>query len=138
LRRRFKSSVKELTFPVRFVDVALERSFPLGEAVETLEKSRVKAKIVDSGYAYHVAPIGVDKGRGLKTLLESLNIDAERVAAIGDSLQDLEMFNAVGFSVALANAPVELKKRADAVASKSYGEGFAEAVSIILKTFRKS
>ena len=135
LRRHFGGRVKELAFPVRFVDVALERSFPLEEAAEVLDKSRVKVRIMDSGYAYHVAPRDVNKGRGLKALLESLNIEAAEVAAVGDSLQDLEMFRVAGFSVALANAPEELRMEADAVASKPYGLGFAEAVNIILEKF---
>jgi len=137
LRGHFGSMVRELSFPVRFVDVALERSFPLREALEVLNRHEVEAKIFDSGYAYHVTPREVDKGRGLKTLLEILNIEASRVVAVGDSLQDLEMFRSAGFSIALANAPEELRRNANSVTSKPYGEGFAEAANYILKNFHR-
>ena len=47
---------------------------------------------------------GVDKGMGVLHLCELLNVDPQRVLAIGDSDNDIPMLEAVGFGVAMGNA----------------------------------
>jgi hydroxymethylpyrimidine pyrophosphatase-like HAD family hydrolase len=47
---------------------------------------------------------GVDKGLGVLHLCELLNINPQRVLAIGDSDNDIPMLEAVGFGVAMGNS----------------------------------
>jgi hydroxymethylpyrimidine pyrophosphatase-like HAD family hydrolase len=47
---------------------------------------------------------GVDKGLGVLHLCKSLNINPQRVLAIGDSDNDIPMLEAVGFGVAMGNS----------------------------------
>ena len=47
---------------------------------------------------------GVDKGLGVRHLCTLLNIDPQRVLAIGDSDNDIPMLEAVGFGVAMGNS----------------------------------
>jgi hydroxymethylpyrimidine pyrophosphatase-like HAD family hydrolase len=63
--------------------------------------------------AFHAAS---DKGRGLKILAAECGIPTARSVAIGDNFNDLDMFAAAGFSVAMAGSPDEVKTRADLVA----------------------
>lgn len=69
-----------------------------------------------------VLPAGVDKGLGLFKVAERLHIDREKVAAIGDYANDLEMLRWAGFSGAPANASEDVRKVVDVVV-RSNDEG---------------
>lgn len=56
---------------------------------------------------------GKDKATGIKTLLEQYNIDFEDVHAIGDSMNDLPLFEKAGKSTAMKNADDDIKSAAD-------------------------
>ncbi len=68
-----------------------------------------------------------DKGRGLKVLAAECGIPVTRSVAIGDNYNDLDMFAAAGFSVAMAGSPDEVKGRADLVTGP-VGEGGAAEI----------
>ena len=63
-------------------------------------------------FAIEVMAEGVNKGEGLKIALEKLNILPERVMAIGDGDNDVEMLKAVGISFAMGNASAAAKAAA--------------------------
>ena len=71
---------------------------------------------------------GVDKGAGLAVVLERLRIDARQAMAIGDNPNDLPVFARVGLSVAMGNAPREVRQRATVVAPTNDEEGVAWAL----------
>lgn len=71
---------------------------------------------------------GVDKGSGLLRLCELLNIDSQRVLAIGDSDNDIPMLEAAGFAIAMGNANERVKAVADWVAPSIDEEGAAVAL----------
>jgi len=75
---------------------------------------------------------GVDKGVGLKIASEMIGIKTSEVAAIGDSENDIKMFNVAGFSYAVGNADERLKQRANMIVHGKYGEGVSEAFNHIL------
>ena len=78
--------------------------------------------------AFHAA---TDKGRGLKVLATECGIPVTRSVAIGDNYNDLDMFAAAGFSVAMAGSPDEVKARADMVAGPVSKSGAAEILERI-------
>ena len=78
--------------------------------------------------AFHAA---TDKGRGLKVLAAECGIPVTRSVAIGDNYNDLDMFAAAGFSVAMAGSPDEVKARADLVAGPVGKGGAAEILERI-------
>lgn len=88
--------------------------------------------VESSGWAIHVRDSGIDKGRGLLEACRDLGIDPGQVVAVGDSDTDIPMFDAAGYSIALANSTPNLKKRADHVTEKSFCEGFVEAAEHII------
>ena len=74
------------------------------------------------------------KGNALKFLADSLGIQKEEIACIGDGQNDLSMFEAAGLKIAMGNAVEELKECADFVTEKNNKEGFSQAIdSYILK-----
>lgn len=58
---------------------------------------------------------GTDKGTGLVTLLEEMNLSIGDVHAFGDSMNDIPMFKIAGKSTAMANGREDVKAIADDV-----------------------
>jgi hydroxymethylpyrimidine pyrophosphatase-like HAD family hydrolase len=69
--------------------------------------------------------LGVDKGTGLQALCARLQIDPQRVLAIGDNDNDIPMLKAAGYAVAMGNATSGLKAVADWVAPSIEEDGAA-------------
>lgn len=72
------------------------------------------------------------KANGMLTVLERLSIPVERSIAIGDSAIDLSMLLAAGISVAVENAPQEIKQQVDFVTASNTQAGVAVAIEKIL------
>jgi hydroxymethylpyrimidine pyrophosphatase-like HAD family hydrolase len=75
-----------------------------------------------------IFPAGADKGTALRLIQERLGISPAETLAIGDNSVDLPMFEAAAWSVAMGNAPPEVKRRAGAVSPSNDDEGVAWAV----------
>ncbi|MFL5625011.1 MAG: Cof-type HAD-IIB family hydrolase [Ktedonobacteraceae bacterium] len=68
---------------------------------------------------------GVNKGEALKWLAAHLAIPMERILVIGDSRNDLSMFEVAGMAVAMGNASAEVKAAADLIAPSNDEGGVA-------------
>lgn len=74
-----------------------------------------------------------DKGRKLQQVLETLEINLEEVAYIGDDLIDLPILTAVGFAVAPSDAINYVKPYVHFISSFEGGKGvFREVADLIL------
>jgi Cof subfamily protein (haloacid dehalogenase superfamily) len=69
-----------------------------------------------------------NKGAVIERLSRYLRIPLERIAAIGDQLNDIPMLERAGMSIAMANGPDEVKRGATFVTTSMADEGFANAV----------
>jgi hydroxymethylpyrimidine pyrophosphatase-like HAD family hydrolase len=61
-------------------------------------------------------------------LSDRMSIPAEDIATIGDQPNDVLMFKRSGFSIAMGNAPDEVKAQAAATTDSYNDEGFAKAM----------
>ena len=68
-----------------------------------------------------------DKGSGVRCMAEALGIPREDTIGFGDSMNDLEMIQAVGKGVCMANGSPTLKKYSDLVCPSVEEEGLAWA-----------
>jgi Cof subfamily protein (haloacid dehalogenase superfamily) len=68
-----------------------------------------------------VTPPGVSKGFALARLCRSIHVPLSHTLAFGDGRNDQEMLDRAGFSVAMATAPEELRRRAHLSASSISG-----------------
>lgn len=75
---------------------------------------------------------GVNKGRGLEKLCETLGIELNEVMAFGDEENDIEMLKAAGFSFAVENASEAVKAAAGAVTEGNDNDGVAVQVEKLL------
>ncbi|MGC8931928.1 MAG: phosphoglycolate phosphatase [Candidatus Methanodesulfokora sp.] len=94
--------------------------------------SHMRVKLIDSGFALHIVPEGVNKGTGLLKACELLGISPNEVISIGDSMTDFEMLKLSGYSIAMPNSPEKLKDIADFIPSgRGYGPSFVLAIKFI-------
>ena len=62
-----------------------------------------------------ILPINASKARGIKDVCQYYGVDARECMAFGDGMNDLEMFDLVGYAVAMGDAQPALIERADFV-----------------------
>ncbi len=70
----------------------------------------------------------VDKASGVVRALRTLGVRPERAVALGDMPIDIAMFTAVGHSVAMADAPEEVRAAATWQTPGVAADGFARAL----------
>jgi len=87
-----------------------------------------------SDHSMDILPEGVTKGTALRTLANHLKIPTERIAVIGDYLNDLEMFEIAGISIAMGNAHEKVKAVADLIAPSNDAGGVAWAINELLSS----
>jgi Cof subfamily protein (haloacid dehalogenase superfamily) len=69
-----------------------------------------------------------NKGAGVRSIARHLGVPLSEVAVIGDGPNDVEMFEAAGLSIAMANAEPSVQRAADVVTGSNNHAGFAEAM----------
>ena len=80
------------------------------------------------GFNHEINAAGTSKGVALKKLGELIGISTEEMMACGDGMNDYDMLQTVGFSVAMANGHPELKEMADYVTEANDENGVAKAI----------
>ena len=70
---------------------------------------------------------GINKGSAVVRLVERLGMSMADTVAIGDSVNDLEMFDVVALGIAMGNADASVKARADEITSSVDEDGVAVA-----------
>ena len=79
-------------------------------------------------YCDVIAP-GIDKGRIVQVLAKRLGLQIGEIAVLGDMTNDLEMFAAAGFPIAMGNSPDHVKAAAKGIAPGTNDEdGWAAAI----------
>ena len=90
----------------------------------------IKAVLPYNGlWAVDFTLAGVDKATGVSRVGRTLGVDPANMAAVGDSYNDLPMVESGGFSVAMGNAPEEVRAAADFVAPSVEEDGLAVAIN---------
>ncbi len=90
----------------------------------------IKAVLPYNGlWAVDFTLAGVDKATGVSRVGKTLGVDPANMVAAGDSYNDLPMLEACGFSIAMGNAPEEVKAIAGFVAPTVEEDGLAVAIN---------
>ena len=66
------------------------------------------------------------KEHAIAKLLKILSVEKDRSVGVGDGYNDVHLFNAVGYKVAMGNAVPELKARADIIIGSVKEDGLAQ------------
>lgn len=103
----------------------------------TIPFKEIDAKFGEEFHMYHstvhlfgpesgeIAVMGIDKEKAVTFVLDHLNLTKEDAIAFGDGDNDLSMFKAVGYKVAMANATDNLKAVADEITADADEDGIA-------------
>jgi HAD superfamily hydrolase (TIGR01484 family) len=108
-----------LAFYPAELDQAVADSGLLGDDMKAVRWNRIGVDVLKKDNS---------KARGIHDVLEALNIGIENAIAFGDGLNDIEMFNSVGFAVAMGNGEDELKVLADFVTKSVKEDGILYAL----------
>ncbi len=76
-----------------------------------------------------IAPEGVNKATGLTDVCARLGIPRERVLAVGDGRNDIDMLGWAGVGVAMGQAPPEVVAAADETTATELDDGVAAALA---------
>ena len=135
LKRRHPEAELSYSTMERKAGLVILRTVPVEAVREIIRELGLNLVAVDSGFAIHVKKPWINKGTGIEKACEYLGIKPKEVAHIGDGENDLDAFGIVGYRVAIAQAPESLKREADYITKKPYGNGGAEAILHILRKF---
>ena len=103
--------------------------------LESLLKQKFSSllNIYRSGSIYlEISAKDVDKGHALEAICEAYGYDTSQAMAIGDYYNDLGMLKVAGYSVAMADAPDDVKIHAQRVTASNSEDGLAKAIEAIL------
>lgn len=75
-----------------------------------------------------IVPKGCSKGKGILKVCKQLGIAVEDTYAIGDSVNDLPMFEVAGHSIAMGNANESVKQKASYVTDTLHEDGIYHAL----------
>jgi Cof subfamily protein (haloacid dehalogenase superfamily) len=79
-------------------------------------------------YYLDITNSNANKGAVVEYLSQRIGVPADEIATIGDQPNDVLMFERSGFSIAMGNAPDEVKAKAAAVTDSYNDDGFAKAM----------
>lgn len=115
---------------------AVVANLSLAEAVELQEKcSRIFSDLYVSigtdidfaeRFVVFLQPKNATKGEALRIIQENLGVATNETAAIGDMTLDVPMFERAYYSVAMGNAPEDVRRQARITVSSVENDGAAE------------
>lgn len=76
---------------------------------------------------------GAEKGKALRILSKHLGFESTEIAVIGDSNNDLSMFDEARISIAMGNGFEKLRAKADFVTASNDNDGINKAIAYILQ-----
>lgn len=79
-------------------------------------------------FAVDIMPEDSDKAKGVLAVLDYFKWNTDNILCIGDALNDIEMLQFAGTSVAMGNAKSEVKAIADYVSDNCEDDGWAKAM----------
>lgn len=115
----------------RRTEIVLRRNFDVENASKMLQSNFPGVEIIDTHFAIHIKSKKINKGTGLLKMAELMKLQTSDYVAIGDSVNDMEMLEEAGFSIAVGNADKSLKEIADYVSKANYGDGTVEAIDYL-------
>lgn len=142
LPREYVEIARRVIEPIRDFPRALRENRVMGEKFFAIFESQQNAdcmrELLDGMNGLYVVspypraieamPQNVDKGTALAALYQMIGITKEEVMVIGDSENDIGMFDQGGICVAMGNGFPRLKERADYITKSIKEDGAALAI----------
>lgn len=128
-------------FVTGYKEIVLKNQPIYNILVFSLEEDKLKAgrhffskqediHVGDSGYHnFEIGSMHTSKGNALLLLAEHMNIPLCKIAAIGDSMNDLSMLEVAGLSIAMGNANKEIIDVCTMMTDSHDAEGVANVIN---------
>jgi hydroxymethylpyrimidine pyrophosphatase-like HAD family hydrolase len=94
-----------------------------------LDAVGVSFELIPNRAALMLLPTGVSKGSGVRAVIRELGFSFHDVLGLGDAENDLDLFDACGFSGCPASAEPAVRERADWVFPGESGDAIARAIN---------
>jgi len=121
------SSFKLVVNPIKIL-LIIEDEHEIEKARRILEND--KYLVIRTGYNnVEIVRRDVSKGRTLKIIADKYNIKSEKIIAIGDSENDIEMIKYAGMGVAMGNAYDHVKEISDEVTETCDKDGAQKTIN---------
>ncbi|WP_323702524.1 Cof-type HAD-IIB family hydrolase [Mammaliicoccus sp. Dog046] len=88
--------------------------------------------VASEDYWIDITDLGVNKGTTINRIQNILNIDPSETIAFGDGLNDIDLFKAAKYKVAMDNAYSELKKEANLIAINNNENGVIATLQLLI------
>jgi len=121
-------------FQVKESIIELDKKY-LKKAKGILSKAKIQYDKEWNNRRLMIMPKGTNKVKGLKKLFKAFNLSFNEVLAFGNGENDIDYLNRSRISVAVANSPDKVKKNADFVTKRKYGDGVVEFLRECKKPF---
>ena len=126
-----KQSELNITEPVYFMELVFVPEVAAREIVDDILKiPGVTCTVVvaqrEGLKDLHISNQSATKEHAIAELLKILKIDRANTIGVGDGHNDIHLFNAVEYKVAMGNAVPELKERADKILAGVTEDGLAQ------------
>lgn len=106
------------------------------EKMQNIDFAKLNLKLVHwHDIVGDILPVDASKARGILDVCAHFGIDAADCMAFGDGLNDLEMFDLVGFAVAMGDGKDELKQRANLITGTIEEQGIQAVLNPIMQAY---
>lgn len=99
-------------------------TFPPMEKEDELRKLLKYSNLIVLSSTLEVTAPNISKASGIQTLAKHWHIDTNNTIAVGDGKNDIDMFKAVAYSIAMGQACEEVKNAASYITSPLDQDGF--------------
>ncbi|MBQ9116083.1 MAG: HAD-IIB family hydrolase, partial [Clostridia bacterium] len=116
----------------RFPNITIQKMATYDRTLVKTETADLISESFDTYFHQNyseIVPKGYSKGKAAEIVEHLLSIPHEATVAIGDSFNDMPMFDFCATAVAMGNAPDEIKKKCDIVTESAEFDGAAKAIA---------
>lgn len=116
----------------RLVDISIQKTLDPELIQQYITTHQLPVNLLVTNVMLHLVDSRVSKGNGVMKVIQHLGITPSEIMVSGDSFNDLPLFEIGATNLAVANAPDELKRKANYVSERLYGEGFSEMIQKLI------
>jgi len=113
-------------------DFASQNGLNIANYSKVLDDDRFAGEVHKGFIGYDIVKDGISKGSGITKFCEIFDIDMANTIAIGDGFNDVAMFKAAGYSVAMGNSLDKVKQMANHVTDTNNNDGVAKFLESLL------